>query len=509
MAHRGRRVSAIMEVKDLELLQNPAPIKPGPDDKDAEETRNEFTLQSGLMLNHCILYRELSFETPSLNLQAADYFPTTKLNLTAFIASHIQNKQVTEEAIHFKSAQEYLSTKVSGHLQNSQSILWIHVTDIAIVPLLFATCHAHPLALKTFYDNLPRTTFNFFDKNSFVCSISSFSLEENGVICALKLFIYIKDNLIITQERRTHAALKELILQEGQPSSPRLIKNSGSPHSNEEEKNGVSKMSNEQMMDVVPRVSAYNGRIFSKLKEVMTNSTTHTRLENEGVAYVIYEAFVLMLDITTPVVNFYSTQQLKLHDTVHVRETPPTHSEGNAILDRVDFIKAGFQLMNNLIERCTTCLLDSKERLNERLPGEWVTDLISIQEHALDVVGDMDRELDRITETINGTISRRNEQISIVLSLVATIFLPLTFIAGVFGMNFEKGGIIVWMLRMRNGTDWFWGSCAVCCVICIAYFVYKGWLDMLGSVRRGGRTMQLSSSTSKFSLTDIFNRLWG
>lgn len=115
----------------------------------------------------------------------------------------------------------------------------------------------------------------------------------------------------------------------------------------------------------------------------------------------------------------------------------------------------------------------------------------------MDVVTDMDKELDRITDNINGIIGRRNEQIGIVLSLVATVFLPLTFFAGIFGMNFESGGIIVYMLQQHNGTNWFWGSCVVTCVICGYIFVKKGWMDMLGKVRRGGQWGQKLNSHSE------------
>lgn len=100
-------------------------------------------------------------------------------------------------------------------------------------------------------------------------------------------------------------------------------------------------------------------------------------------------------------------------------------------------------------------------------------DLIHEYAYTYDVITDMDKELDRLTETVNGIISRRNEQISIVLSLVATVFLPLTFIAGVFGMNFSNGGILVHVLHMNNGTTVFWISCVICVLYCFSVFIAK------------------------------------
>jgi Mg2+ and Co2+ transporter CorA len=107
------------------------------------------------------------------------------------------------------------------------------------------------------------------------------------------------------------------------------------------------------------------------------------------------------------------------------------------------------------------------------IPPEWTTDIISEYEYTYDCIGDMEKELASLTDNVNGIISRRNEQISIVLSLVSTVFLPLTFIAGVFGMNFSNGGILVYILNMRNGTNVFWIGCASCVLYCLYVFVAK------------------------------------
>lgn len=146
--------------------------------------------------------------------------------------------------------------------------------------------------------------------------------------------------------------------------------------------------------------------------------------------YIFYELTQVMCDVTMDVVQFYSKQQLKLHNTVHVREDQPTHTEGNEILNTIDFIKAGFQLMENLINRGAETLLEHKDGLIELLAKEMVNDINANFEHLYDVITDMNEELNNIKLTVNDIINRRNEQIGIVLSLVATIFLPLTFISG-------------------------------------------------------------------------------
>jgi magnesium transporter len=59
-----------------------------------------------------------------------------------------------------------------------------------------------------------------------------------------------------------------------------------------------------------------------------------------------------------------------------------------------------------------------------------------------------------------------------VLTIIATIFIPLTFIAGIYGMNFEN------MPELK----WRWGyaaallAMAVVAVIMLIYFRKKKWL---------------------------------
>jgi len=75
----------------------------------------------------------------------------------------------------------------------------------------------------------------------------------------------------------------------------------------------------------------------------------------------------------------------------------------------------------------------------------------------------LQRELDeshRLKIALDGTITLRTSNTNIVLSLIATIFLPLTFLAGVFGMNFqEDGGFSIGLLNQDYGPTVFYSMC--------------------------------------------------
>jgi magnesium transporter len=59
-----------------------------------------------------------------------------------------------------------------------------------------------------------------------------------------------------------------------------------------------------------------------------------------------------------------------------------------------------------------------------------------------------------------------------VLTIVSAIFIPLTFIAGVYGMNFEN----MPELKMKNAYFVVVGVMIITGVLLFLYFIKKGWL---------------------------------
>jgi magnesium transporter len=83
------------------------------------------------------------------------------------------------------------------------------------------------------------------------------------------------------------------------------------------------------------------------------------------------------------------------------------------------------------------------------------------------------RELARdLVELYHSTLATRTNEVMRVLTVIATIFIPLTFIVGVYGMNFDT------MPELR----WKWGYAGVWAVMVavtagmLVYFYRKGWL---------------------------------
>ena len=70
------------------------------------------------------------------------------------------------------------------------------------------------------------------------------------------------------------------------------------------------------------------------------------------------------------------------------------------------------------------------------------------------------------------TISNKMNEVMKVLTIIATIFIPLTFIAGIYGMNFE------FMPELEWEYSYFvlLGIMLLIFVASLAYFKNKKWL---------------------------------
>ena len=67
--------------------------------------------------------------------------------------------------------------------------------------------------------------------------------------------------------------------------------------------------------------------------------------------------------------------------------------------------------------------------------------------------------------------SQRMNQIMKTLTIFSVIFMPLTFIVGVYGMNFDN----MPELRTENGYYWVLGGMAFITICMTIYFKKKDW----------------------------------
>ena len=101
--------------------------------------------------------------------------------------------------------------------------------------------------------------------------------------------------------------------------------------------------------------------------------------------------------------------------------------------------------------------------------------LRDIYDHTIQVIDTVETFRDMISGMLDiylSSISNRMNSVMKVLTIIATIFIPLTFIAGIYGMNF----------KYMPELEWRWGYFAVLALVgvivvsMVGYFKSKKWL---------------------------------
>jgi len=107
----------------------------------------------------------------------------------------------------------------------------------------------------------------------------------------------------------------------------------------------------------------------------------------------------------------------------------------------------------------------------------FLRDLYDHTYQVLDAVETHREMLSGMLDLYASMVGNRMNEIMKVLTLFAAIFIPLTFIAGIYGMNFnpEAGRLNMPELNWAYGYPFVWGLMAVCALLLLLYFKRKRW----------------------------------
>ena len=98
-----------------------------------------------------------------------------------------------------------------------------------------------------------------------------------------------------------------------------------------------------------------------------------------------------------------------------------------------------------------------------------------IYDHTIQIIDTIESYRDILGGMLDiylSTLSNKMNEVMKVLTIIATIFIPITFIAGVYGMNFKFMPELEW----RWGYVMVWGIIVVAVGIMIGFFKKKQWL---------------------------------
>ncbi|PMB46405.1 magnesium and cobalt transport protein CorA [Fischerella thermalis CCMEE 5201] len=201
-----------------------------------------------------------------------------------------------------------------------------------------------------------------------------------------------------------------------------------------------------------------------------------------GPDYLAYALMDAIIDGFFPVLEKYGERIEDLEDEVISQPTPKTLKKIYKVKRELLQLRRAIWPQRNLLH---TLIQDE----NEMISNEVRVYLRDCYDHAVQVIDMVEtyRELaSGLMDVYLSAVSNRMNEIMKLLTVISAIFIPLTFIAGVYGMNFNTEKSPYNMPEL----NWYWGypAClavmAVIAGVLLYIFWRKGWLENSSRLNR-------------------------
>lgn len=192
------------------------------------------------------------------------------------------------------------------------------------------------------------------------------------------------------------------------------------------------------------------------------------RIRTMGADYLAYALLDAVVDNYFGVLETYGDKIGILEDQILQNPTPQAiealhHFKRTAIVLR----KSVWPLREVL------ALLDRQEsKLITKTTRIFIRDVYDHTIQVIDTVESLRDLLASMIEIYLSNISNRLNSVMKTLTIIATIFMPLTFVTGLYGMNFEFMPELKWHM----GYFWVLGVMACISIGMIAMFKKRGWI---------------------------------
>lgn len=211
-------------------------------------------------------------------------------------------------------------------------------------------------------------------------------------------------------------------------------------------------------------------------------------LRSYGPDYLTYVLLDATIDAYFPVLERVSERVDALEDHIIAlsddRTVPMIHDVKSDLLLLRRAVWPHREMFNGLI-RETTELVGDETRVHLRDCYDHTAQLIDLIEVYREVTADL-------RDMYLSMVNQRTNEVMKVLTIIATLFMPLTFIVGIYGMNYDPDSSPWNMPELR----WYYGypACLATCLLVtigmLVYFRKKKWIGKWLDRRRAEQAAQ-------------------
>jgi magnesium transporter len=207
------------------------------------------------------------------------------------------------------------------------------------------------------------------------------------------------------------------------------------------------------------------GDVFEQVRERLRKAKG--RIRKTGPDYLLYALIDAIVDNYFVVLEKIAEEIESLEDRIMLDPTTDLLQTIHYVKRELIFLRKSVWPLREAIsalERGDSSLVQEKTALYLR----------DVYDHTIQVVDTIETFRDMVSGMLDvylSSVSNRMNEVMKVLTIIATIFIPITFLAGIYGMNFKN----------MPELEWAWGYPLVWCIILVValimvlYFRKKRW----------------------------------
>lgn len=191
-----------------------------------------------------------------------------------------------------------------------------------------------------------------------------------------------------------------------------------------------------------------------------------------GIAWVAHAVLDRLVDDYLPFVDRYDEEIHRLEAMIVARAGT---REGQALMSEILSLKRGLQTLRRTAVHQREVLLRLSRGEFDEIPNDLKPFFRDVFDHFSRVTDLADGYRELLTSLLDVFLSvqsNRMNEVMKTLTLISTIMLPLTFIAGVYGMNFESMPELHWAFGYPFALSLMFGTA----VVIFGWFRHKKWV---------------------------------
>jgi magnesium transporter len=192
------------------------------------------------------------------------------------------------------------------------------------------------------------------------------------------------------------------------------------------------------------------------------------RIRKAGADYLAYA-------LMDAVVDFYFVVLEKIADRLDIIDRQLLNEENKRVLVRLHSVKGKITNLRKFVWPMRELLANMERSETELISDSTKVYIRDVSDHTIRVIDTVETYRDLVAGMMDiymSSVSHKMNEIMKVLTIISTIFIPVTFIVGVYGMNFE------YMPELASPWGYWivWAIMITVMLSLVFYFRRKKWL---------------------------------